>query len=328
MSQESVIGVGSPIVDLLARVPESFVAGISGAKGGMEMVPAEEQRALVETLPEPPLRAPGGAAANTVCALGKMGAPVAFLGKVGDDADGRYYLEAFAACGGDTSRFKRTTEKNTARCLSLITPDAARTMRTDLGASLLLRPEEVTAADFAGYGHAFIEGYLLFNPPLAEAALRAAKEAGCTVSLDMGSFEIVRMLRGDLPRLLSEYVDAVFANEDEAREFIGKDAPLEALDAFSAHCGTVAVKLGADGAWVRDRGETFRVAALPVERAVDSTGAGDCWAAGFLYGWLRGWPTARCGELASLLGAETVQVLGAQPDPAGWERVLGRIGGG
>lgn len=321
-----VIGVGAPIVDLLARVPEAFLAGVPGEKGGMLMVSPDEQRALVESLPEPPARAPGGAAANTISALAKLGLPVAFVGKLGGDADGDYYLDAFAACGGDTSRFKRAPESHTARCLSMITPDAARTMRTDLGASLLLRPEELGPADFAGCTHAFIEGYLLFNPPLAEAALRAAKEAGCTVSLDMGSFEIVRAFRDTLPGLLDRYVDAVFANEDEAREFIGRDDPAAALDAFSAHCGTVAVKLGAEGAWVRDRGETVRVAPEPVDRAVDSTGAGDCWAAGFLYGWLQGWPAARCGGLASLLGAETVKCLGAQPDADGWARIHARIG--
>ncbi len=319
---KKVIGVGSPIVDMLAQVSEEFVGSIPGDKGGMVLVDRDGMAGLVSRLEEPPLRAPGGSAANTIVAMARMGVPAAFLGKVGEDEDSRYYLDAFAAAGGDTSRFKRTPEEPTARCLSLVTPDSERTMRTNLGAAMLMEPAEVSAADFAGCDHAHIEGYLLYNRPLTEAVLRAAKAAGCTVSLDLGSFEVVGLSKDVLPALLEEYVDAVFANEDEARAFPGGDTPERALDALAACCGTAVVKLGPQGALLRRGGETVRASIVPADAVVDTTGAGDCWAAGFLYGWLQDWDLARCGRLGAVLGSETVRQMGAVPASAdAWARI-------
>ncbi len=316
-----VIGVGSPIVDRLAQVPEAFVASIDGAKGGMELVDHTTLAGLINRVDVPVLRAPGGSAANTTYALAKMGLPAAFLGKIGDDEDGQYYLDAFSAAGGDCARFRRTTDRNTACCLSLVTPDSERTMRTDLGAALLLDPEEIGPEDFAGCAHAHVEGYLLFNRPLTEAVLDAARRAGCTISLDLGSFEVVRAAADVLPALLDEYVDAVFANEDEARVYLGEDNPELALAALGEMCGTVAVKLGARGALLRRADETARISAIPADPVTDTTGAGDCWAAGFLYGWLHDWPLSACGRLGAVLGAETVQYLGALPPEPSWDRI-------
>jgi len=320
-SVPKVIGVGSPVVDRLARVPEDFVASINGAKGGMELVDHPTLAGLIGRVGADVLRAPGGSAANTTYALAKMGLPTAFLGQLGDDEDGRYYLEAFTAAGGDCARFRKTTDRNTACCLSLVTPDSERTMRTDLGAALLLNPGDIRPEDFAGCTHAHVEGYLLFNRPLTEAVLEAARRAGCTISLDLGSFEVVGAAADVLPALLDEYVDAVFANEDEARAYLGEDNPEAALAALGERCGTVAVKLGARGALLRRAGETARVDAVPADPVTDTTGAGDCWAAGFLYGWLHGWPLDACGRLGSVLGAETVRHLGALPPEPSWERI-------
>jgi sugar/nucleoside kinase (ribokinase family) len=320
-SVPKVIGVGSPIVDRLARVPESFVASIEGEKGGMVLVDREAMTALIGRVEGQILRAPGGSAANTTYALAKMGLPAAFLGKVGDDEDGQYYLQAFGAAGGDCTRFRRTTDRNTACCLSLVTPDSDRTMRTDLGAAMLLDPGEIGPEDFAGCAHAHIEGYLLFNRPLTEAVLDAARRAGCTISLDLGSFEVVRAAAEVLPALLDEYVDAVFANEDEARMYIGEDNPERALAVLGELCGTVAVKLGARGALLRRASETAQMDAVPADPVTDTTGAGDCWAAGFLYGWLHDWPLDACGRLGAVLGAETVRHLGALPPEPSWDRI-------
>ena len=324
-SAPKVIGVGSPIVDRLAQVSEAFVAAIDGAKGGMELVDHDTLAGLIGRVDTEVLRAPGGSAANTTYALAKLGLPAAFLGKIGDDEDGRYYLEAFGAAGGDCARFRRTVDRNTACCLSLVTPDSERTMRTDLGAALLLDPAEIGPDDFAGCAHAHVEGYLLFNRPLTEAVLEAARRAGCTISLDLGSFEVVRAAADVLPALLDEYVDAVFANEDEARAYLGGDDPAQAVDALGERCGTVAVKLGARGALLLRAGETARVDAVPADPVVDTTGAGDCWAAGFLYGWLHGWPLAACGRLGAVLGAETVRHLGALPPEPSWDRIRAEL---
>lgn len=325
MQQRKIVGVGSPIVDLLIRVPESFLASVEGAKGGMELVDAGTIDQLLLESGAMPDKAPGGSAANTIFALAHMGMPTAFIGKLGMDDDGGYYQEMFRVIGGDVNHFLFSPEAPTARCLSLITPDFERTMRTDLGAAVLLAPNEIEPDDFCGFVHAHIEGYLLFNQELAERALHCAKNAGCTVSLDLGSFEVVSAARNVLPRLLDKYVDAVFANEDEASAYCGHQDAETALRELGALCEVAAVKLGAKGAWLKRGDEVFRCEAIPVAQVVDTTGAGDCWAAGFLYGHLNSMSLQRCGELASLLGGEVVQEIGASPSRAAWPRIHDRI---
>ena len=318
-----VLGIGSPIVDCLAQVPESHLESVGGEKGGMELVGAAEMAALLEGLAAPPAIAAGGSAGNTTFALARLGMPCAFLGKLGDDGAGQSYRDAFVADGGDAGRFKWSAEAPTAQCLSLITPDSERTLRTHLGAAMSLSAEEVTQEDFAGIAHAHIEGYLLFNRDLALKVLSTAKEAGCTVSLDLGSFEVVGAARDILDDLLTKYVDAVFANEDEAEAFCGSKEPGTGLDALSAFCDTAVVKVGPAGAYLKRGGEQVYVPActLAKERVLDTTGAGDLWAAGFLYGHLNGRPLEVCGKMGAILGAEIVQVIGASLDDAAWARV-------
>ncbi len=322
---KNAIGVGSPIVDLLAKVPDALVHSIRGEKGGMELVNPQEMDDLLEVVGQAPLRAPGGSAGNTIFAMARLGVHCAFLGKLGGDKDGDYYQEAFEAACGDCSRFKISTEAPTARCLSLITPDSERTMRTELGAATLLAPNEVSERDFAGYDFAHVEGYLLFNQDLAQRVLESAKGSGAMVSLDLGSFEVVESSRGLLPSLLENCVDLVFANEDEAEAYTGQADPEAALDTLGALCEVAAVKLGAEGALLKKGGETIRVDAVRVEHALDTTGAGDCWAAGFLYGHLNGHDLKVCGELGALLGAEAVKQVGASPSEEGWLRIAGSV---
>jgi sugar/nucleoside kinase (ribokinase family) len=316
-----VMGVGSPIVDFLARVPEAFLDSVEGEKGGMELMEPDALDALLESAPSRAEQAPGGSAANTIFSLAHMGMDTAFLGKLGMDSDGDYYQEEYRAVGGDTTHFKVSMVACTARCVSLITPDSERTMRTDLGAAILLVPNEITPADFEGYDFVHVEGYLLFNRDLAEAVLVAAKAAGLQVSLDLGSFEVVQAAQDILPRLLKDYVDIVFANEDEAAAFCGHRDADAALDELGALCSVAAVKLGADGALLKKDGQRVRSAANKVDNVLDTTGAGDCWAAGFLYGHLAGMSLERCGELGALLGGEVVQEIGASPSRGGWTRI-------
>lgn len=320
-SRNRVLGVGSPIVDLLAQIPERFLTEVPGAKGGMEWVEPEQMDDIIARLPAPPHRAPGGSAANTVCALARLGMPTALLGKMGRDAEAETYKNAFIALGGSDACFKYTDERATGRCLSLITPDGERTMRTDLGAAMLIDVDDVSTSDFEECGHVHIEGYGLYNPDFVAHVLKTAKSCGCTVSLDLGSFEVVQGIKSLLPGLLQDYVDIVFANEDEMRAFCDDTDPERGLTALGACCAVTAVKLGARGAWVQSGTERERIAVVPVNKVMDTTGAGDCWAAGFLYGHLSGLPLKESGRLASLLGAETVSCLGASPDEAGWQRI-------
>src|SRR5581483_793068 len=192
------------------------------------------------------------------------------------------------------------------------TPDAQRTMRTCLGAAMTLGPDEISPRDFAGCRHAHVEGYLVFNRALADAVLAAARAAGCTVSLDLSSFEVVGASRDWLFGQFRRGIDVVFANEDEIRALFQDDtSDFAALAQKLAQLGVLAaVKVGKDGAWVARERELHRIAPVAVAHVTDTNGAGDAWAAGFLYGFLRDWPLPAAGALGSLLGAETVMHLG------------------
>ncbi|OVE78196.1 hypothetical protein BVX99_00485, partial [bacterium F16] len=192
--------------------------------------------------------------------------------------------------------------------------------RTYLGAASSLSADEISPADFADADHAHLEGYLLFNRDLALKILQCAKEAGCTVSLDLASFEVVRANEDILESLLTDYVDIVFANEEEAKAFTRSDNHEENLNTFAQLCNTVAVKIGAEGAWLKHANEVVRVNALKAD-AIDTTGAGDLWAAGFLFEFLRGKSLADAGKLASRLGAEVVQILGADIPKTTWKTI-------
>ncbi len=314
------IGVGSPIVDSLARVNDAFVQSVGGAKGGMELVDAENLAAMMARL-DSLAEAPGGSAGNTAVAVARLGLPTTFLGKIGNDIGGEFYKDRFMALGGDGSRFKVGTVAN-GRCLSLITPDSERTMRTNLGAAMTLSPDEVSTADFAGCQHAHIEGYILFNRDLMLKVLKSAKEAGCTVSIDLASFEVVNACKDVLEDLLREYVDMVFANEEEANSFLGMGDDYEGMaKKLGELCSIAAVKVGPKGAYVAGNGGLTRIEPLIVTQPVDTTGAGDLWAGGFLYGWLQGWPLDKCGALGSRLGAEVVQVVGAALSTDRWAEI-------
>ena len=321
------IGIGSPIMDLLALVPEDFLATVPGEKGGMILVETPEIEALVARLPVEHTVNPGGSAANTAQFAARLGLRTTFLGKLGNDAIAKAYREHFSAAGIAGEHFKLGDLPN-ARCLSLITPDSQRTLRTCLAAAMTLSPEEISPVDFVGCRHAHMEGYLFFNPELATAVVDSARSAGTTLSVDMASFEVVRAARGWIFDQLRTGIDVVFANEDEVRALFETDETYDVLARRLASFGGIAcVKLGKDGAWVARGDELHRIAPVVVNDAVDTTGAGDAWAAGFLYGHLKGWTLPSSGTLGSILGAATVRQIGHALPAGEWERVRALLPG-
>ncbi len=317
------LGVGSPIMDLTAHVPESFLAQVRGDKGGMVLVDAPEMESIVAKLPSAPELENGGSAANVTRAATQLGLRTAFLGKLGSDATATSYRAQAAAVGIDLSRYKTAPGLPNARCLALITPDAARTMRTDLGAAITLSPDELTEADFAGVRHVHIEGYLVFNPALADAVLARARASSATVSLDFASFEVIRHTRDWLlKQIRAGGIRIAFANEDEIRALYpdsGDDYGSLALRLAAESPGLISlVKIGKDGAWLAQDGELHRVAPVPADRVVDTNGAGDSFAGGFLYGFLNGWPLPACAALASAVGSECVRHSGPAIPAARW----------
>ena len=320
------IGVGSPIMDLLAPVPEAFLAHVEGAKGGMVLVDQTEMQRIISLLETEPACTTGGSAANTTFNAARLGLRTTFLGKLGNDELARTYRRRFEAAGVDPGRFKTAPLPN-ARCLALVTPDAQRTMRTCLAAAMTLAPADFSPADFRGCRHAHVEGYLAFNPALADAVLDSARAAGCSVSLDLASFEVVNASRDWLLGQFRRGIDIVFANEDEIRAlFQDHESDYAALARRLAGLGILAaVKVGKAGAWLARGDDLHRVAPEVVSDLVDTNGAGDAWAAGFLYGHLRQWPLPACGALASLIGAETVRHLGPIIPDASWKDTLARV---
>lgn len=316
------IGIGNPIMDLLAHVPESFLTShVSGEKGGMVLVDDQDIATLIKKIGSKVAVTPGGSAANATLGATRLGLRSTYVGKIGRDITAEDYLANFIGAGGDGSRFKRATLPN-GRCLSMVTPDGQRTMRTHLGAAMTLSPDEISIEDFKGARHAHIEGYLLFNPTLAEKVAATARAAGCTISLELASFEVVNVARDWILAQLKEGVHIVFANEDEIRALFETD---ESYDNQARHLasfgGIGVVKIGKDGAWVAKGQELHSIQPVKVAKVIDTTGAGDAWAGGFLYGYLRGYSVAASGALGSALGAECVQHLGPAIPEMHWPRL-------
>lgn len=324
MTMPLVLGLGSALLDQLAHVPEAFVQALAGQKGGMVLIDDTERRRLQASLPVPPEVAPGGSAANTVVGLARLGLPARLLAKVGADAAGETYRRHSASAGVDTGSLKRHPDQPTGTCLSLITPDGERTMRTFLGAAATLAVDDVTPADLAGVTHLLVEGYMLVNAPVVEAVLHQARLAGCRVCLDLASPEVVHGAADRLPGLLAESVDIVLANETEAAAFAGTRDPEAALATLAGLCDLAVVKLGPEGALLRRGAEQVHV---PAERvsARDTTGAGDLWAAGFLYGYLQNASLSTAGRLGAAVAKEVVQVIGAALPETTWATLRLRL---
>ena len=316
----AVLGVGSPLLDVLAKVDDNFLAKhISGAKGGMEMIGSEERASLMQLLGKNVEWVPGGSAGNTVFALARMGIDVAMLGKTGKDSEGEYYRSKLVSSGGSDREFFLSETAPTGICLSLITPDAERTMRSDLAAASLMTPEDVQKVDFSRYGIVLIEGYMLFSAAF-DAVFESAKKAGCKIAFDLASFEVVNIFRDKINALLDD-VDILFANADEAAALVGNIPEEEQLEELAKHCSTAVLKLGKRGAMVKRNGEKVRVSAELVENPVDTTAAGDLWAAGFLSGTVKNHALENCARYGSILSGEVVKVIGSQLPDGSWEKI-------
>lgn len=316
------VGVGSPLVDLLLEVDDDFVEReAGGGKGGMHLLEPAELDALLAAARKEPTTVAGGAASNTVVGCANLGIASAFIGSCGHDELADFYRAALEE-QGCRPMLDPHDELPTGRVLCLITPDAQRTMRTALGAAAAADPRSFTPERFAGARLVMMEGYVLFNHALAFAVVEAARAAGCEVALDLASFEVVEANRVVLEELLEGRVDLVFGNEDEARAW--KGSVHDALDDLAGRARVAAIKTGEEGAWIACGDERHHVPAEQVT-ALDTTGAGDCWAAGFLAGYLRGLPLARCGYMGALAGAAVVQVTGARAPADQWRRIRGYL---
>ncbi len=311
-----ILALGNAIVDVLSHVDESVIDGLPVNKGGMTLVGAEEAESLYGTL-GPGVECSGGSAANTVVGAAMLGARTAFIGRVRDDHLGRVFTHDIRAAGVRFDTPPATGGPKTAVCLVMVTPDAHRTMCTYLGASIEMGPDDVDEALVRDSAVLYLEGYLWDPPGAKEAmrkAVRIARGEGRAVALSLSDPFCVDRHRDDFLDLVDADVDILFANEGEITSLYGTDDLDDAIHALTPLVKVAAITRSEHGALVIGDGDVHIIPAEPVTRVVDTTGAGDLFAAGFLTGWTQGRTLHDCGRMGAVAAAEVIGHLGARPE--------------
>ena len=315
---KSILGIGNALTDILAVLPDdSFINEYHLPKGSMQHVDMETGDKIWAALkPLGVHYVAGGSAANTITCTSIFGMPSSFIGKIGDDELGLLFKSDQEQYGVKTLLLK--SEHSSGRSMVFVSgANAERTFAVYLGAALDLVPEDLKPEYFEGHDYFHIEGYLVQNQALIRRAVEMAHEAGCIISIDMASYNVVESNNAFLHDIVDKYVDIVFANETESRAFTKIGDPVEALREISKHCKIAIVKVGKDGSWVRSGDEEHFIPAWPAA-SVDATGAGDTYAAGFLYAHSLGMPLKVCGEIGSIIAAKVVEVIGTKIDIPRW----------
>ncbi len=315
-----IVGIGSPLVDMLIKVDESFIASIGAVKGGMVYVSSSVIDRLAEESPEKPVIVTGGSACNTIIGAARLGSRGRFIGKLGKGAMGGFFMEDLKKANIDP--FMLFSDTPTGRVLSVITPDAQRTLLTYLGASAEMTPEDITDACFKDAAVIHIEGYLVFNRALIESVMKAAKASGALISLDLASHTVVKNDKRFLHDLVSEYVDILIANEDEAFAYTGFEDDQKALEVLSEGVKYAVLKFGERGSRIAHDGSSWIIEPAGSGGVIDTTGAGDLWNSGFLHGLVNGFDPETCGKIGSKCGYEVCCVMGAKIHDEGWERIM------
>ncbi len=312
-----IVGVGAALVDLLIEENDAFLNSLDSQKGGMTLVDLPLiEKALTQSKANVK-KVPGGSACNSLVGIGHLGGRSRMIGRLGQDALGEAFLSGIAKAGVESEI--TITTANTGRVLSVVTPDAQRTMFTYLGASAELHPDDILAKHFADADIVLLEGYLLFNRPVVEKILALVANSPAKLALDLGSFQVVEFCRPFLEEIVRDHVDILLANEDEAKAFTGLGEQ-ESLEFFSNQVELAVVKLGKRGVLLSQGKKRANIVG-EVVNAIDTTGAGDLWAAGFLYGLTQGYGLENSARLGCKVGAEVVQVMGASIPEAGWQRI-------
>lgn len=319
-----ILGIGNALVDVLVRLEdEKSLSAFGLEKGGMILLGDEEESRIAPVMATlKPEKATGGSAGNVILALAHLQRGAGYVGCVGDDANGRFFADTFRGAGAETRL--RTSHRPTGTANTFITPDGERTFGTYLGAALDLKVEDIIPELFEGYDLLHIEGYLIQSPGLLEAICRVAKQKGMMLSIDLASYTVVRDCREEMTRLVRDYIDIVFANQEESEAFTGLVDPIASAKEMARLCQLAVVKMGGDGACVAQHDsneEPVRVAAQRV-KVVDTTAAGDFFAAGFLHAYGEGRQMEACLRMGALLASEVIQVIGTQVTKERWEMVV------
>jgi sugar/nucleoside kinase (ribokinase family) len=321
-----VVGIGNAIVDIISRCDDGFLSKHDLAKGFMRLIDAEEANRLYAAM-GPAVERSGGSVANTIAGLASFGAKCGFIGRVAADQFGGIFRHDIRSQGVAYETVPATDGAPTARCLILVTPDGERTMNTFLGASVDLTANDIDQAMIENSKIIYLEGYLFDRHQAKEAfrdAAGRARRVGVKVALSLSDAFCVDRHRDDFRRLVREGADIVFANEKEITSLYQVNSFEAAANAALQDCEMAVLTRSEEGSVIVASGETIEIPADAVPQVVDVTGAGDLYAAGFLYGLTRGLPLETCGRLGSLAAAEVIGHIGARPESPLRERAKER----
>ncbi len=317
---DKIIGMGNALVDVLVRIDDdSLLEKLHLPKGSMQLIQEDTLSEIRKYTSGMKIhRSTGGSAGNTVCALAALGSNPGFIGKVGQDETGAFFGDTLRQCG--VNALLATCDLPSGIASTFISTDGERTFGTYLGAAATLRAEDLSRKMFAGYNYLYIEGYLLQDHDLMLRAVQLAKEEGLQVCLDMASYNVVEAERDFFDQLIVKYVDIVFANESEALAYTGK-APHEALEEIASKCSIAVVKTGKEGSLVKKGTEVIQLLSCPVDNVLDTTGAGDFYAAGFMYGLTCGYSLEKCVQISTILATAVIQEVGTTLPAKKWDEI-------
>lgn len=320
---KKILGLGNALTDILLQIEsDTILSQIGLPKGSMQLIDEEKVLEISEIFSGYSKKmAAGGSAANTICGITKLGGNAGFVGKVGKDQIGEFFCTDLVKNGVLPQMLRSSNPSGS--CTVLVSQDGERTMCTFLGAASELLPSDLTVEMFRGYDILHIEGYLVFNQELIRTAVQMAKKENLLVSIDLASYNVVELNLEFLKDIVSEYVDIVFANEEEARAFTGLE-PYEALFKLSEQCSISVVKVGKDGSYIKSGDQVLRILPHTVN-CIDTTGAGDFYAAGFLYGFSLNLDLKTCGNIGSYVSAKVVEVLGAKMNQETWIQIKNKV---
>ena len=317
---DKIIGMGNALVDVLVRIDDdSLLEKLHLPKGSMQLIQEDTLSEIRKYTSGMKIHcSTGGSAGNTVCALAALGANPGFIGKVGQDETGTFFGDTLRQRG--VNALLATCDLPSGIASTFISTDGERTFGTYLGAAATLRAEDLSRKMFAGYNYLYIEGYLLQDHDLMLRAVQLAKEEGLQVCLDMASYNVVEAERDFFDQLIVKYVDIVFANESEALAYTGK-APHEALEEIASKCSIAVVKTGKEGSLVKKGTEVIQLLSCPVDNVLDTTGAGDFYAAGFMYGLTCGYSLEKCVQISTILATAVIQEVGTTLPAKKWDEI-------
>ncbi len=318
-----ILGMGNALVDIMTKLDhDEILDKFSLPKGSMQLVDIDKSdKLLSESKHLEKQLTSGGSAANTIHGLAKLGIETAFMGKVGKDEFGEFFHTDLKNSKINPVLF--FSKSHSGRVVALISKDSERTFATHLGAAIELSADDLKSELFNGYNYFHIEGFLVQNHELLHKSVQLAKDNNLMVSLDLASYNVVEDNLEFLKTILIKYVDIVFANEDEARAFTGKE-PEEALEILSELCEIAIVKTGSNGSLIKKGNEKHKIDVIKVE-SFDTTGAGDLYASGFLFGLSKNYPLKKCGKIGTILAGKVIEILGAKMDDKKWEEAKAMI---